>query len=89
MAASPQYIDELREEVIDLTSTGDWSKAAIDRMRKLDSFVRETQRISGIQNGKFILFLTYQAESHTFDYFSVYGSYGDGRFLFLERRTCA
>jgi hypothetical protein len=52
LAASPQYIDELREEVMDLTSTGDWTKAAIDRMRKLDSFVRETQRLSGIQNSK-------------------------------------
>jgi hypothetical protein len=69
MAASPQYIDELREEVIDLTSTGDWSKAAIDRMRKLDSFVRETQRISGIQNGKLILFLDYQPKSHLFGLF--------------------
>ncbi|PVF91047.1 cytochrome P450 [Serendipita vermifera] len=50
LAASPQYITELREEVMDLTFTGDWTKNAIDRMRKLDSFVRETQRLSGIQN---------------------------------------
>ncbi|PVF93220.1 cytochrome P450 [Serendipita vermifera] len=50
LAAAPQYIDELREEVLEVLSTGEWTKDAIDRLRKLDSFVRETQRLSGISN---------------------------------------
>lgn len=54
LAASPEYIEELREEAIEVITVSDWTKESIDRMRKLDSFVRETQRLSGIQNASML-----------------------------------
>lgn len=33
-----------------------WTRAAINHMPKLDSFVRETQRLSGMTNGTSISF---------------------------------
>jgi hypothetical protein len=37
----------LREEVSTIVQTEGWTKEAIDKMRKLDSFVKETQRLHG------------------------------------------
>lgn len=48
LAAEPQYIQPLREEAEAIVSTEGWSKASVDKMLKLDSFLKETQRVNGI-----------------------------------------
>jgi hypothetical protein len=44
----PEHIGPLREEVDAVVSEEGWTKAATDKMFKIDSFVRETQRLDGI-----------------------------------------
>jgi cytochrome P450 len=47
MLAHPECIQPLREEVESVVKEQGWTKAALFNMRKLDSFLRETQRIGG------------------------------------------
>ncbi|KAF9237109.1 cytochrome P450 [Melanogaster broomeanus] len=48
LAANPQYIQPLRQEVESIVETEGWSKSALAKMRKIDSFLKESQRIEGI-----------------------------------------
>ncbi|KIK94712.1 hypothetical protein PAXRUDRAFT_11881 [Paxillus rubicundulus Ve08.2h10] len=48
MAANPQYMQPLREEVESIVEKGGWSKGALAKMRKIDSFLTECHRIEGI-----------------------------------------
>ena len=48
LAANPEYIQPLREEVESITATEGWTKAAMGKMWKLDSFLKESQRYNGI-----------------------------------------
>jgi len=48
LVSNPEYIEPLRQEVETVTAEEGWTKAGIDKMRKLDSFLREIQRIEGI-----------------------------------------
>jgi hypothetical protein len=49
LAANPQYIQPLREEVeVNLAEKG-WTKAAMDKMWKVDSFLKESMRLHGFQ----------------------------------------
>ncbi|KAF8844237.1 cytochrome P450 [Paxillus ammoniavirescens] len=48
LAANPQYIQPLREEVESIVETDGWSKEALAKMRKVDSFLKESQRVEGI-----------------------------------------
>jgi len=48
LASNPQYIQPLREEVEGIVQKDGWSKVALGKMRKVDSFLRECQRIRGI-----------------------------------------
>ena len=45
MISSPEYIQPLREEVESIANEQGWTKASIFNMRKLDSFLREAQRL--------------------------------------------
>ena len=47
MITSPEYIQPLREEVESIANEQGWTKASLFNMRKLDSFLREAQRLSG------------------------------------------
>ena len=40
-----EYIEPLRRDVETAVAEEGWTKAAMDKMLKLDSFVRESQRI--------------------------------------------
>lgn len=53
MAAYPQYIQELRDEVEPIIKEEGWSKAAVAKMHKVDSFMKETQRMNGIGLGEY------------------------------------
>lgn len=50
LAANPEYIGVLREEIEDVLDGGDLTYESLNRMRKLDSFIRETQRLSALGN---------------------------------------
>jgi Cytochrome P450 len=47
LLANPEYLEPLREEVDAAIREEGWTKAGIDKMYKLDSFLRETQRLDG------------------------------------------
>jgi Cytochrome P450 len=47
LLANPEYIEPLREEVDAAIKDEGWTKAGIDRMHKIDSFIRESQRLDG------------------------------------------
>lgn len=45
LAAHPEHILPMREEVERVTAEQGWTKDAIGNMHKLDSFIRESQRL--------------------------------------------
>jgi Cytochrome P450 len=49
LAANPQYIQPLREEVEENLTEKGWTKAAMDKMWKVDSFLKESMRLHGFQ----------------------------------------
>lgn len=44
----PEYIGMLRAEIEPVIAEEGWTKAAMGKMWKLDSFMRESQRLNGI-----------------------------------------
>jgi len=52
LAASPEYQDPLKEEIeMVLRRFGGWTKRALTHMKKLDSVLRESQRVNAIVTG--------------------------------------
>lgn len=51
VVAYQQYIEPLRDEVKSLIDEHGWNKTSISKMYKLDSFLRESIRISGVSTG--------------------------------------
>ena len=47
LLSKPEYIEPLRHEVDTAVAKEGWTKAGMDKMFKIDSFLRESQRISG------------------------------------------
>ena len=45
LASSPEYLHPLREEADEVIQREGWTKAAVDRMPKMDSFIKESQRL--------------------------------------------
>ncbi|TFY69205.1 hypothetical protein EVJ58_g555 [Rhodofomes roseus] len=50
LAANQQYVKPLREEVEAVLKEHGWTRKAVLEMHKVDSFIRESQRIAGIGN---------------------------------------
>ncbi|KAK7686504.1 hypothetical protein QCA50_010102 [Cerrena zonata] len=48
LAASPEYIAPLREEIETVVKQDGWTKLAMQKLKKVDSFMRESQRMNGI-----------------------------------------
>ena len=48
LAAKPEWIQVLRDEIEPIVAADGWTKAALGKMRKLDSLFRESQRYNGI-----------------------------------------
>ncbi|KAH9975527.1 cytochrome P450 [Lactifluus volemus] len=48
LLSHPEYIQPLREEVEAVVAEDGWTKAGMDKMYKIDSFIRETQRLDGV-----------------------------------------
>ncbi|KAI0699941.1 cytochrome P450 [Cerioporus squamosus] len=48
LAAEPQYLQPLRDEVEAIVAAEGWTKAAMGKMWKIDSFLKESQRVNGV-----------------------------------------
>jgi cytochrome P450 len=48
LLANPEYLEPLREEVNAVIKEEGWTKAGVDKMHKIDSFLRETLRLDGL-----------------------------------------
>lgn len=48
LAVHPEYAQVLREEVDAVAKEEGWTKAAMQKMRKVDSFLKESQRVDGL-----------------------------------------
>ncbi|PCH34273.1 cytochrome P450 [Wolfiporia cocos MD-104 SS10] len=48
LAANPEYIQPLREEIEAVIREDGWTKTSMGRMWKLDSFLKESQRMNGV-----------------------------------------
>ncbi|KAI0714847.1 cytochrome P450 [Earliella scabrosa] len=48
LAAAPEYIQPLREEIESVLAVEGWTKIAMGKMWKLDSFLKESQRVNGL-----------------------------------------
>ncbi|KAF9446380.1 cytochrome P450 [Macrolepiota fuliginosa MF-IS2] len=48
LAARPEYIEHLRQEAKEVTEAEGWSKSAIAKLYKIDSFIHESARYSGL-----------------------------------------
>ena len=42
---NPEYIEPLRQEVEAVVAEDGWTKAGLDKMHNIDSFIRESQRL--------------------------------------------
>jgi cytochrome P450 len=42
---NPEYIEPLRQEVEAAVAAEGWTKTGMDKMHKIDSFIRESQRM--------------------------------------------
>lgn len=47
LAANPRYAYPMREEIQTIVRQEGWTRNSVDKMHKLDSFIKETMRISG------------------------------------------
>ncbi|KAJ3556908.1 hypothetical protein NP233_g11870 [Leucocoprinus birnbaumii] len=50
LAVHPEYVKEMREEAEKILEEDGWTKPAMQRMRKIDSFLKESQRLNSIGN---------------------------------------
>uniref|UniRef100_A0A8H8CFF9 Cytochrome P450 n=1 Tax=Psilocybe cubensis TaxID=181762 RepID=A0A8H8CFF9_PSICU len=46
LATYPEYVEPMREEVERIIESEGWTKSSMGKMRKLDSFVKESQRLA-------------------------------------------
>ena len=62
LAAFPEYMKPLREEVEEIIQREGWTKPGIDQMYKIDSFIRESQRLHplGIRKSHTVLWVNAQ-----------------------------
>lgn len=52
IAANPEYAKILREEAEEIISNEGWSKESLGMMHKLDSFMKECQRMYSVASGE-------------------------------------
>lgn len=55
LAKNPDYFEPLRKEITEVIRTDGWSRMGLYKMRLLDSFCKETQRLHPIGLGKLFI----------------------------------
>lgn len=46
LAANPEYAEPMRQEVLEVIASEGWTKVSQGKMRRIDSFVKESQRMN-------------------------------------------
>jgi len=86
LACHPELHDPLRNEIETIVEEEGWTKSAVARMHKLDSVLKEAQRLAG--NGV----SEYHLSSHIIAFLtccvSCYESFGSQRLYFLRWYDC-
>jgi hypothetical protein len=54
LLSNPEYVEPLRHEVETTVAEEGWTKAGMDKMPKIDSFLRETQRLDDLDGGPLV-----------------------------------
>ena len=57
LAAYPQYVEALREEASRVIEEDGWTKKAMNKLRKIDSFIKESHRLTGISTRRCLYLL--------------------------------
>jgi len=78
LATYASYIEPLREEISTIVEAEGWSKTSIEKMRKLDSFFKESHRVHGSPAGEVSRVENSNDESRTLNFSFL--------FLFLQSR---
>ncbi len=52
LASSPEFAELLREEIDVIVREYGWTKGGLDQVKKVDSFLRESQRLKPVKNGE-------------------------------------
>src|SRR5258708_1861305 len=60
LATNPEYLKPLREEVDEVTKREGWTESALEQMHRIDSFVKESQRLHPVGVCELFLFLFLQ-----------------------------
>lgn len=55
LAAHPEYAQPMRDEVDAIVEEEGWTKNSMSKMRKIDSFLRESQRFHGLSSCAFLV----------------------------------
>jgi hypothetical protein len=55
LVTHPEYVDDMRKEAEAIIEEDGWTKAAMQRMRKIDSFLKESQRLNSAGSSEFDL----------------------------------
>ncbi|KAI9441476.1 cytochrome P450 [Lactarius indigo] len=50
LLSNPEYVEPLRQDVETAVAEEGWTKAGLDKMHKIDSFLRETQRMDCLES---------------------------------------
>ncbi len=50
LLSNPEYVEPLRHDVETAVVEEGWTKAGLDKMHKIDSFLRETQRVDNLNS---------------------------------------
>jgi hypothetical protein len=66
LLSNPQYVEPLRHDVETAVAEEGWTKAAMDNMHKIDSFLRETQRLDDLDSGPLVYLSEPQLLMHSF-----------------------
>ena len=88
LAANPQFTQPLREEVEAIVEREGWSRTSLSKMRKVDSFLKETVRMEGIeicQSFPFFYCTHHAVNLFLFPFFSGFDAQGH-KGLYLLRR---
>ena len=51
LLSNPEYIEPLRHDVETAVEEEGWTKAGMDKMHKIDSFLRESLRLDDLDSG--------------------------------------
>jgi hypothetical protein len=58
LAIHPEYVKPIRDEIEAIITEDGWTKPAMQRMRKVDSFLKESQRLNSLADGTCIAYVT-------------------------------